>query len=199
MKKKILLVDDDPLFLGVTARGIETLGPEYQVIAEQDGRQAVEKLKSEKIELLITDLVMPAMSGYDLILYMLNNKIRMPVIILSGYVIEKELPLTNLGGTCIYLSKPVSASVLVGTIRKCLERRAAGKDNSVSLVTVLQLFAMEQRSCTIQVCGTDKTGTVVFSRGKLTDMHVGAVTSDKALAEILSWESHRVELVTNIK
>ncbi len=196
MKKKILLVDDDQLFLGVTTRGIEALGPEFQVIAAQDGQQAIEKLKSEKIELLITDLVMPAMSGYDLILYMLNNKILIPVIILSGYVIEKELPLMHLGATCSFLSKPVSARVLVGTIRKCLEQMAAGKDNSVSLVTVLQLFAIEQRSCTIQVCGTNQTGTVVFSRGKLTDMHAGAVKGVKALAEMLSWENQRVEQVT---
>jgi Response regulator containing CheY-like receiver, AAA-type ATPase, and DNA-binding domains len=195
MKKKILLVDDDQLFLRVTARGIEMAGPEYQVIAEQDGQRAIEYLKSEKVELLITDLVMPSMSGCDLVMYMLNNKIIMPVIVLSGYVIEKEWPLSHLGGTCIYLSKPIRAKTLVSTIRKCLDRMAAGQDNSVSLITILQLFALEQRTSTLRICENNKTGTVVFSRGKPTDIQVDDVKGEKALADMLSWKDLSIEVV----
>jgi CheY-like chemotaxis protein len=197
MKKKILLVDDDRLFLGVTARGIESVGSEYQVIAEHNGQQALEYLKSEKIDLLITDLVMPGMTGSDLLMYMLNGNIRMPVIILSGYVLEKELPLANLGGTCAYLSKPVGARALVGTIRKCLERMAAGEDSSVSLTTLLQLFALDQKTCTLLVHGKGKAGTIVFLRGTLSDVHVAELKGDKALAEILSFPNPQVVVVAN--
>jgi DNA-binding NtrC family response regulator len=199
MKKNILLVDDDQLFLGVTARGIENVDPEFHVIAEQEGQQAIGHMKSEKIELLITDLIMPSMCGCDLIIYMLNNKIFMPVIVMSGYVVEKEKPFSHLGGTCSYLTKPIRARTLVDEIKKCIERNTAKQDNSVSLITIVQLFALEQRTCTIEICGDSKKGTIVFSKGKMKDIELGDCRGEEALSKMFLWKDVYVEIVNKRK
>jgi two-component system cell cycle response regulator CpdR len=66
MSRLVLVVDDDPLMLDVTAAMLEDLG--CDVVTADAGPTALEKLATdERIEVLITDIHMPGMDGYELI------------------------------------------------------------------------------------------------------------------------------------
>jgi CheY-like chemotaxis protein len=64
MGRRILIVDDEPLILEATAAMVEDMGCE--VVMAGSGAEALEKIAAERIDVLITDINMPGMSGYEL-------------------------------------------------------------------------------------------------------------------------------------
>lgn len=99
MKRRILIVDDSPVVLGQLS---DDFAAEYDVITAESGEEAVEILEDpvregicfgNQFDLIITDLLMPGMSGFDLAEYVRDrnkaNKFT-PVILLTTEKISKE-------------------------------------------------------------------------------------------------------------
>jgi two-component system, cell cycle response regulator CpdR len=79
----VLVVDDEPLVLDVTVGMLEDLGCE--VIAATDGLEELEKLSADpRVEVLITDINMPGMDGYELADAAMNVRDTLKVLMLSG-------------------------------------------------------------------------------------------------------------------
>lgn len=64
--KRILLVDDEEHVLFVLCRGLQKLGPMYEIVTARNGLEALDKLDESPVDLLITDLAMPHMDGVKL-------------------------------------------------------------------------------------------------------------------------------------
>jgi two-component system, cell cycle response regulator CpdR len=83
LSRVVLVVDDEPLVLGVTASMLEEFG--YDVVTAANGREAIEKLSTDqRIEILITDINMPFMDGYELAERAKRIREGLKVIVLSG-------------------------------------------------------------------------------------------------------------------
>jgi CheY-like chemotaxis protein/predicted regulator of Ras-like GTPase activity (Roadblock/LC7/MglB family) len=65
--KRILVIDDDPDLLFLVAHGVKSLQPDYQVTTAVDGNAALRQVQKQKFELVITDYMMPEMTGLELI------------------------------------------------------------------------------------------------------------------------------------
>ena len=108
-KKTILVVDDEPNSLFVTSQLLKDQS--YQVITAENGNSALEKLKTEKINLVITDERMPGISGMEVLRETKKYDSRMPVIILTGY---GTIPLTINAlkeGAFYFFEKPISQNL----------------------------------------------------------------------------------------
>jgi len=64
---KILVVDDHPNTANMLARGISQLGPRVEVVSATSGPEALEKVAGGAVDVLITDMIMPGMTGLELI------------------------------------------------------------------------------------------------------------------------------------
>jgi two-component system, cell cycle response regulator CpdR len=83
LPRVVLVVDDEPLIIGFTASILENLGCE--VVTAANAREAVEKLSIDRrIEILITDINMPCMSGCELTEKAKRLRQELQVILLSG-------------------------------------------------------------------------------------------------------------------
>jgi len=127
---RILVADDDPQMLKVTTLVLESAG--YQVFVARDGQEALAMVKEKKPDLLILDILMPVLDGFD-VLKRINEKTfpkddKMLIMILSAvreensrrrYKLEtnKSLPIHG------YLEKPVSPPVLLQNVEKLLQRK----------------------------------------------------------------------------
>ncbi|MCG3208573.1 MAG: Regulator of RpoS [Anaerolineae bacterium] len=65
--KRILVVDDDPDMLFLVAHGIKSLGPNYQVSTAASASAALEQVNKQRFDLIVTDYMMPEMTGLDLV------------------------------------------------------------------------------------------------------------------------------------
>jgi CheY-like chemotaxis protein len=113
----ILLVEDEPSVRDMTRRVLERAG--YVVTTVDDGRAAMTEAeeRATPFDVLVTDVVMPQMSGIELATWMLDRRPETGVVLLSGYTAETlDLErLLGLGAT--FASKPLSSGEMLQAIR----------------------------------------------------------------------------------
>jgi two-component system, OmpR family, phosphate regulon response regulator PhoB len=129
MSKKVLIVDDDPDVRLITASVVEDKG--YTAIEAVNGEEGLAKVKSEKPDLVVLDVMMPKQSGVRLFRNLKTNKNfqRIPVLMLTGIAknafLRSQKALTEFGDKPVpepegYLEKPVDPEALGDAIRKFL-------------------------------------------------------------------------------
>ena len=121
MNPRILVVDDTPLTRETLRLVLETDGCEVEVV--EDPRVALERLRSTSFQLLITDYRMPAMSGFELLSIVREEKIPCGVIVLTGHG-DPQLALEAMrAGADDFVAKPCEPARLVLLVRRTLEQR----------------------------------------------------------------------------
>jgi two-component system, cell cycle sensor histidine kinase and response regulator CckA len=117
----ILLVEDESAVRLMALRLLQRRG--YQVIVAEDGEQALrlEAERSGPIDLLLTDMTMPRMSGLELATRMASLRPRLPIVFMSGYT-EDPVPTGRIGDSpTSFIQKPFSLEVLSRTVREALD------------------------------------------------------------------------------
>jgi len=126
---RILVTDDDPEMRKVITAVLESRG--YQVSTAQDGEEALTKIEEEKPDLLILDLLMPRMDGFE-VCKRLNEQAgtsgnKIPILILSAVKEESsrrryELETKTAPGIDDYVEKPVSPPILLQRVERVLTK-----------------------------------------------------------------------------
>jgi len=129
----ILIVDDEPKNLTV----LETLldGPGYRLVRAESADQALLALVAEEFALLILDVRMPGMNGFELAQIIKGRKktARVPIIFLTAYYNEDQHVLEGYGsGAVDYLQKPVNAPVLRSKVAVFAELHRKSREVEVS-------------------------------------------------------------------
>ncbi|HKF25644.1 MAG TPA: sigma-54 dependent transcriptional regulator [Candidatus Acidoferrum sp.] len=117
-KAQLLLVDDDLNTLASLSRAFRLAGHEATVC--DNANRAVELLRSEKFDLIFSDVVMPGKSGLEFLEEIKNAGVKAPVILISGQAnIEMAVRATKLGALD-FLEKPLSTDKLLVTVENAL-------------------------------------------------------------------------------
>ena len=121
--ERILLVDDDETICCLEKEQLESLG--YQVTALTSGIEAVEtfRIASQNIDIVITDMTMPNITGAELSQELLKIKPDIPIILCTGFseLIDKDKAAAL--GIQEYLMKPVGIKDLARAVRKVLDKK----------------------------------------------------------------------------
>jgi len=118
-KRVILAVDDDPVSLRLLAK---VLGQEplYQPKIATSGAEAIAVLQREAVDLVVLDLEMPGMSGFDVLKWIRENRSGVPVIFMTG---DKEIDIIQKAehmGVSDYLTKPLVVQMLKESVQNVL-------------------------------------------------------------------------------
>jgi CheY-like chemotaxis protein len=122
---RVLIVEDDQDSLEMLRLVLEKHGAD--VTSVDRGQAAVKELYSGGFDLIISDLGLPGMDGFDLIRE-IRGKLgidaeRMPAIALSGYVAEDDRHRSLSNGFQLHLQKPLDVSTLANAVKSLLERK----------------------------------------------------------------------------
>ena len=191
MIKNVLLVDDDYEMLLALKKGFKKYRESFKVFLSSDGLQAVENLKKTAISLVVTDLKMPRMDGFELLAHIMQIYPDIPVIIITGYSTPDMERLARDGGAVGYIAKPFLIENLARKIITTLRQESEGGTlHNVSSGMFLQLMEMEQKTCTIRLVdkSTGKKGILFFRDGELLDARIERNQGDIAAYEIFSWD-----------
>jgi CheY-like chemotaxis protein len=191
MIKNVLLVDDDQEMLLALKEGFTKFRDSFAVQLASDGLKAVESLKKSVISLVVTDLKMPGMDGFELLAHIMEYYPDIPVIIITGYSTPEMERLAREGGAVGYIAKPFLIENLVRQIMTTLRKESEGGTlHNVSSGMFLQLVQMEQKTCTIRLEDklTGKKGILFFHEGALQDARVNDLQGEDAAYEIFSWD-----------
>lgn len=124
--KKVLLIDDDPDFLHLTSLTFEKYGA--QVITAPNGMEGVSKAFAHRPNLIILDVMMPGMSGFEVC-----QKIRQfttaPIIFITALDQEHDMLQGLDAGADGFLTKPFNAKILMARAKSVLRRSEHGDNN----------------------------------------------------------------------
>jgi len=116
----VLVVDDEPTLRAVIRRSLLREG--YKVLVAEDGQRAlaVSRAHPADIDLLITDVVMPGLSGLELARELASERQGLSVLFISGFTFEEAVPPTDLANGTAYLPKPFDTKVLLAKLDELL-------------------------------------------------------------------------------
>jgi DNA-binding NtrC family response regulator len=119
MKRRILIVEDDEIFLRPLQRTLEVAG--YDVIVTPSGEEALDALKGDDVDLVLTDKRLPGMDGVDLVRRIRADQPDLAVIVMTAYgTIESAVEAVRLGAAD-YLVKPLESAELLIVVRHAIE------------------------------------------------------------------------------
>jgi two-component system OmpR family response regulator len=130
---KILIVEDDRTLLDVLKYNLTKDG--YEVVGAVDGIQALELARSEKPDLIILDIMLPKLGGFE-VCRVLRKEMTVPILMLTAKVDETDKVVGLEIGADDYMTKPFSLRELVARIRAMLRRAEMLKQETVSKETI---------------------------------------------------------------
>lgn len=119
-RNKILVVDDDPSIRRIICRILNSEGMETDEAG--GGLEAIQKAEATAYSLIILDLVMEDMDGFQVISHLRSHSILTPLFVLSGRQAEVDKVLALGIGADDYITKPFSTIVLCAKVKACLRR-----------------------------------------------------------------------------
>ena len=116
---KILVVDDEASIVTMLAYNLKKEG--YDVVTAEDGEVALEKFESEKPDLLLLDIMMPKMDGYE-VCRKIREKSNVPIIMLTARADEVDKVVGLEMGADDYVTKPFGNRELIARVKANLRR-----------------------------------------------------------------------------
>jgi DNA-binding NtrC family response regulator len=124
-------VDDDPEVLTAVRRILRAAEPDWIVITASNGRKALERLAEEQIDVLVTDLNMPEMDGFQLLRRVVRSHPETVRIVHSSHT---GMPASELLHSLAHnvIKKPTSANEIVAVLRWAVSAASAAKCHGVA-------------------------------------------------------------------
>ncbi len=182
MTGKVLVVDDNEESLQSLVLALSKAG--YKVLPASGGRQAIELLEKEDVDVVVSDLRMPDASGMEVLSAARQSQLDPPVILLTAYgTIESAVEALK-AGAYTYLTKPVNLAELRHQVGKALELQTLKKENLLFRrhvllpegfegiigespeirVIISQILAVADTTATVLIEGESGTGKELVAR-----------------------------------
>lgn len=123
---KILIAEDDKDISEILTLYLENNG--FEVIKTTNGKEALEEIQNNEINLVIADIMMPIMNGYDLIKEIRKDN-KIPIIILSAKDMEEDKVFGLDIGADVYITKPFKPLEVIAAVKAVLRRCYNYKEN----------------------------------------------------------------------
>jgi len=135
MAKKILIIEDDKFLLKVIKKKL--LIENYTVIEAMDGEQGIKSVKREKPDLILLDLILPGIDGFEVLTKIKKDKelSKIPVIILSNLGEKEDINKGLKMGAIDYLIKAhFTPGEIVGKIEAALKAKKVNKRSKIKII-----------------------------------------------------------------
>ncbi|HSP19748.1 MAG TPA: response regulator transcription factor [Myxococcaceae bacterium] len=127
-RPRVLVVEDDLSILTGVSMNLRFEG--YEVLQAQDGARGLEMAVSEAPDLIVLDVMMPKLNGYEVLRELRSRGVRTPVLVLSAKGMERDKVLGLDLGADDYVVKPFGVAELMARVKAVLRRRW-GNDGQV--------------------------------------------------------------------
>ena len=170
---KIWIADDDEAIRMVLEEGLKSAG--LEIVTFADGEALIDALSEDKPDLIISDIKMPGMHGYDLLKHIKNNYDKLPVIIMTAFTDMQAAIDAYGGGAFEYIPKPFDLEEAIITVKKALEEHKEAKPKKVSKSEIIgsapsmqivfrSIGKLANTNATVLIQGESGTGKELVSK-----------------------------------
>jgi CheY-like chemotaxis protein len=184
MKKSILIIEDDILTAELYAAFLADLPVEITIA--RDGTEGIEKMEQHIYDLVLLDLEMPVMNGFEfLVVAAARHPTLPPILVCSGLSHKEVIADALVAGASDYLIKPMTKTQMVQTV--CLFMKMptdpqTGKVNSLTEVNTEMVLT--KKSGIVSVTTPQGVGQVIYQFGKLKQISYNGKSGLEALEQL---------------
>lgn len=125
----VLVAEDDKLIRTIFAEIVA--GEGFDVVEADNGQQALDLVTSRKIDMIISDMRMPLMNGFDLLVAVKKTHPEIPVTVITGFNSEYLEADAMAAGADAYITKPFKVTDVAETLQKMYHKIAAKPDSPI--------------------------------------------------------------------
>lgn len=186
VKNKVLIVDDSNVIKKVMTLYLSKKG--YRTFTASSALEGVSIIKKENIDMVITSLNMPKITGLDFLLWLKKHKRNIKIIVMTAFANEetKKFIMENMG--IGYFEKSSDYDHLDSMIRNLLkDDKPDGKIKEISLFDFFYLIYLAKKDKVISILERVKNrkGIVYFKKGQIVHAEYGELEGESALYEIM--------------
>jgi len=138
--KKILIVEDEEIVRSNIAEILES--ENFEVIETDNGISAIKSLENSLPDLIISDIMMPGIDGYDLVKYIQSNPVTsgIPIILLTARSETRDIRMGMQYGADDYITKPFKANDLISAVKTRLQKQSNFKQKFDDLKSNISMY-----------------------------------------------------------
>lgn len=185
--RTLVVVDDEEMFLNALGVSLRRLHPEWRVLTTTDSRHAMELLRSEDVDVLVTDLGMPNVDGLELLVNAASISPSTGTVLMTGHTSNPSLSDVRRRGVTV-LEKPFPLQDAARAIEEHLSRRESQFSGalSLSLEDLVQVLVISRRDAIVRIRMGARTGSVWFHQGAIVHAVMGHAQGEEAFYAILA-------------
>jgi DNA-binding response OmpR family regulator len=208
-KSKILVVDDNAYLVDILCFSLEM--ENYEVLKAYDGEEALKIMSNNLPDLILADIMMPKMDGFELCKKTKENpKTKdIPFLFLTAKgKLDDQLKGFSLGGDD-YIVKPFNLNDLLKKISKSIEQYKEkgpalkdlpekGKISEFPIIKLLQIMKSKKETATLTATIPNDVGKIYVKNGKIAGAETSVNKNKLALESILSWKEGKFKVEKTI-
>lgn len=196
--KKVLIVDDEETLTWSMSKSLAKDKDKYEVIVANSGKEALNILKQNNIDLVISDIRMPDMNGLDLLVQIKKEYPKTKVIIMTAYGSSDVQKEANRRGSLYYIEKPFEINEIRKVIIDLIYKKKGfqGRVVGLQLTDVIQMNCLGRLTTALTVTRDGEKGTIYLREGEIIHAECGDQKGTEAFFYILSWPEG--EFVSNV-
>src|SRR4030066_1377684 len=188
--KKVLIVDDEKTLTWSMARSLSKDKDNYEVMIANNGREALNLLRNNKIDLVISDIRMPDINGLELLVKIKKEYPQTKVIIMTAYGSSDVQKEANRRGSLYYVEKPFEISdirkIIIDLIGK--KKGFRGKVFGLQLTDIIQINCLSRLTTALIITRNGEKGVIYVNEGEIIHAECGEQKGTDAFYRILSWQ-----------
>jgi DNA-binding response OmpR family regulator len=203
MAPTILVADDDPKLVRVVSLYLGSRG--YRVETAPDGETAYRQATACPPDLIVADIAMPGMDGYELCRRLRRNSSTrtIPFIFLTGRHQDTDRMKARKVGSDDFITKPCPLERLLQSIETLMDRveqaktidldriGLAGRIEDVDLLDMIQTVELDQKTGALVLSHGERTATLYFRDGVIVDADIQSPRREEPLFMLLGWKTGR--------
>lgn len=199
--QKILILDDEQDLLEIYQEILARLPSQPEIRTASTGQDAIAMLENEPFALLLVDLNMPQMDGFQVLAIVRRRFPSLRTVVMTS---SSEADLRARAyriGVDLYMEKPKTGREIiffVDCIESLLERESQGGFRGVQSKTLLDIIQMEcitQNSCVLKITSAAGEGRIWIAKGEIVDATVEDKIGKPALLEMIGWKAGNFEIL----
>jgi len=195
--KKILVVDDEADIRWSLKEFLLSKEQHTEVVTAASGEEALAKLAKMRIDLVITDIKMPGMSGLELLVEIKNRFPYISVIVMTAYPSSEYERESQLKGGMYFVEKPFDIKVLREKVSEVLRESGQfrGMLSGISLGDLIQIKCMSGVTAALRVTEGSRQGVIFFHKGDIIHALCDKRDGEEAFYDIISFSRGHLDTI----
>lgn len=198
-KKRVLIVDDEEDLTWTLVKKLSKDSDKFELICVNSGKEALDVLSQVPVDLVITDVRMPEVSGLDLLVTIKENYPVTKVVIMTAYGSSDVQKEATERGCLHYIEKPFEINDLRQLILDALteKRGFKGSVSDFQLSDIIQLNCLGRLTSALQIRNEGEEGIIYFQEGNIVHAEMGTLEGEAAFFHIMSWPTGEFSVARN--